>query len=469
MRIIKDKKQTVPLDSPYISSSSPSSGQSSNYVLSKCIGRGNFGDVYRAQQVSTNRLVAIKVVNLDESPDDIKQIIKEIHFLSRLRNPYIIRYIESFSQEYNMYIVMEYCGGGSCSDLLKYHKKLPEEIVGYIIHRVLLGLQYLHQEHKVHRDIKSANILLTELGQVKLGDFGVSTEITMTKMKKNTFVGTPFWMAPEVITRAKLIEGNVKNCANSNGNYNGGNTGYNEKADIWSTGITTIELVTGSPPLSQYDPLKILFDIPKKRPPSLSGIDFSDNIKSFVKHCLIKEPDKRSSATALLRHKFFKACVTEDVQARLINLISLKIANDDHRAGYKPRFRISGKLDNGKENLEAPIEWEFTNTLIQQQKTTPRSPLLEEVDEFIDDSSSNYPSNVLEQNNMTSLKLISTKQHVTSRKCELLFNCLHMVQLRGKDEYTRCQVEKFIDSVCDFEEKNPGFCNAIVEELEKHI
>ena len=128
----------------------------------------------------------------------------------------------------------------------------------------MLGLQYLHQEHKVHRDIKLANILLTELGQVKLGDFGVSTEITMTKMKKNTFVGTPFWMAPEVITRAKLIEGNVKNCANSNGNYNGGNTGYNEKADIWSTGITTIELVTGSPPLSQYDPLKILFDIPKK-------------------------------------------------------------------------------------------------------------------------------------------------------------------------------------------------------------
>ena len=107
--------------------------------------------------------------------------------------------------------------------------------------------------------------------------------------------------------------------------------------------------------------------------------------------------------------------------------------------------------------------------MIQQQKTTPRLPLLEEVDEFIDDSSSNYPSNVLEQNNMTSLKLISTKQHVTSRKCELLFNCLHMVQLRGKDEYTRCQVEKFIDSVCDFEEKNPGFCNAIVEELEKHI
>ena len=201
----------------------------------------------------------------------------------------------------------------------------------------------------------------------------------------------------------------------------------------------------------------------------MSGIDFSDNIKSFVKHCLIKEPDKRSSATALLQHKFFKACVTEDVQARLINLISLKIANDDHRAGYKPRFRISGKLDNGKENLEAPIEWEFTNTLIQQQKTTPRLPLLEEVGEFIDDSSSNYPSNVLEQNNMTSLKLISTKQHVTSRKCELLFNCLHMVQLRGKDEYTRCQVEKFIDSVCDFEKKNPGFCNAIVEELEKHI
>ena len=129
MRIIKDKKQTVPLDSPYISSSSPLSGQSSNYVLSKCIGRGNFGDVYRAQQVSTNRLVAIKVVNLMNPQTISNKSSKRSISLSRLRNPYIIRYIESFSQEYNMYIVMEYCGGGSCSDLLKYHKSYLKRLL----------------------------------------------------------------------------------------------------------------------------------------------------------------------------------------------------------------------------------------------------------------------------------------------------------------------------------------------------
>lgn len=156
-------------------------------------------------------VVAIKMINLEDSEDEIKVLVQEIAFLSQLRSPYITHYYGTYLKDVTMWIAMEYCGAGSCSDLLKCHKKLSEDVTCFIIRDCLKGLQYLHSEKKIHRDIKSANILLTLDGQVKLADFGVSGQITATHVKKETFVGTPFWMAPEVITRKH---------------------GYNEKADI---------------------------------------------------------------------------------------------------------------------------------------------------------------------------------------------------------------------------------------------
>lgn len=233
---------------------------------------------------------------------------------------------------------MEYCGGGSCADLLKCHKFLSEEIAALIIRDSLRGLQYLHSEKKIHRDIKSANILLTEDGQVKLADFGVSGQITATKAKRDTFVGTPYWMAPEIITRRH---------------------GYTEKVDIWSLGITAIELVTGSPPHSDSDPMEILFKIPKMPSPTLSEKDFSSDLVDFIKICLVKKPHGRPTATVLLKHRFFK-CIKR--HTNLIPLIEEKNTwkkenNKINNLSKNPKFPIQNKVYVD----EAPsFRWNFT-------------------------------------------------------------------------------------------------------------
>lgn len=233
-----------------------------------------------------------------------------------------------------MWIVMEYCGGGSCADLLKCHNFLNEDVVCFIVRETLRGLDYLHSERKIHRDIKAANILLTSSGAVKLADFGVSGQITATHVRKDTFVGTPFWMAPEIITRK---------------------TGYNEKVDIWSLGITTIELVTGSPPYSDREPMKILFQIPKNPAPLLTGSNYSNYLKEFVRFCLIKNPLHRPSASILLKTKFIRQC------RRHVNLVSLIEQKDkwmhSHRPNSKkPRYHIDDKLYT---KSEASFKWNF--------------------------------------------------------------------------------------------------------------
>lgn len=403
------------------------------YDFQKCIGRGNFGDVYRAIDLTQRNKVAIKVVSLDESTEEMKQIIQEIHFLSKLRNPFVIQYIESFLEGYNMFIVMEYCGGGSCADLLRFHKKLEEDVVSYIIKGVLSGLKYLHSEHKVHRDIKLANILLTEKGDIKLADFGVSGEITMTRLKKNTFVGTPFWMAPEVITRSRTTE----------------ESGYDEKADIWSTGITTIELVTGSPPLSEYDPLKVLFEIPKKRPPLLCGVDFSENIKDFVKYCLVKDPKKRPSSDILSHHYFITR--GHDVRDKLAKLIRTKNIHYESKSGRKPRFKIE-HLMKSPNNTFAPILWEFG---------TERNPEPKPGNQKLASGNGDLKQENDEEDHS------SETGNFFKDKGGVLLYCLERVYFRGRSEFTRRTVENLTKDITRYEEQLPGLCHAIVEELER--
>ncbi|AWP07575.1 putative serine/threonine-protein kinase TAO3 [Scophthalmus maximus] len=249
------------------------------------IGHGSFGAVYFARNSYSNEVVAIKKMSYNgkQTTEKWQDIIKEVKFLGQLRHPNTIEYKGCYLKDNTAWLVMEYCLG-SASDLLEVHKKpLQEMEIAAITHGALLGLAYLHSHNMIHRDVKAGNILLTELGQVKLADFGSASIASPA----NSFVGTPYWMAPEVIL------------AMDEGQYEG-------KVDIWSLGITCIELAERKPPLFNMNAMSALYHIAQNDSPTLQSNEWSDPFRSFVDYCLLKIPQDRPSSGELLRHDFVR-------------------------------------------------------------------------------------------------------------------------------------------------------------------
>ncbi|XP_062942130.1 serine/threonine-protein kinase TAO3 [Cynocephalus volans] len=249
------------------------------------IGHGSFGAVYFATNAHTNEVVAIKKMSYSgkQTHEQWQDILKEVKFLRQLRHPNTIEYKGCYLKEHTAWLVMEYCLG-SASDLLEVHKKPLQEVeIAAITDGALQGLAYLHSHALIHRDIKAGNILLTEPGQVKLADFGSASMASPA----NSFVGTPYWMAPEVIL------------AMDEGQYDG-------KVDIWSLGITCIELAERKPPLFNMNAMSALYHIAQNDSPTLQSNEWTDSFRRFVDYCLQKTPQERPTSVELLRHDFVR-------------------------------------------------------------------------------------------------------------------------------------------------------------------
>ncbi|XP_036230326.1 mitogen-activated protein kinase kinase kinase kinase 5 isoform X7 [Bactrocera oleae] len=271
------------------------------YELIQKIGSGTYGDVYKAKRIQSNELAAIKVIKL-EPTDDIQIIQQEIIMMRDCRHKNIITYYGSYLRRDKLWICMEYCGGGSLQDIYQVTGPLTEQQIAYMCRETLKGLEYLHTMGKMHRDIKGANILLTEQGDVKLADFGVSAQITATINKRKSFIGTPYWMAPEVAAVERK-------------------GGYNQLCDIWAVGITAIELAELQPPMFDLHPMRALFLMSKSgfKPPTLSNKEkWSTTFHNFVKTALTKNPKKRPTAECLLKHPFVQGDMSVRVAKELL-------------------------------------------------------------------------------------------------------------------------------------------------------
>ena len=253
------------------------------FDLIELIGQGNYGRVYKVLHKKTGKIYAAKIANIGTN-NEIESFKKEINVLKQCNSPYIVHYYDSYIKNYQIWIILEYCDGGSLLELIKIlPKPLNEEQIASLIYMILTGLNFLHENKKIHRDVKTGNILLTREGIVKLGDFGVSTQLMHSFSKKISKIGTPIYMSPEVIMQNK----------------------YNYKCDIWSLGITAIEMAEGEPPFSKIKPYLVLKKIITQPPKGLKNKDkWSDDFNDFIEKCLIYEPNERPSAKELLKHSF---------------------------------------------------------------------------------------------------------------------------------------------------------------------
>ncbi|KAF7706245.1 mitogen-activated protein kinase kinase kinase kinase 2 [Silurus meridionalis] len=326
-----------------------------DYEIIQRIGSGTYGDVFKARNIKNSKMAAIKIVKLDPG-DDITSIQQEITTMKECKHKNIVAYYGSYHRNTKLWICMEYCGGGSLQDIYHVTGPLKEKQIAYICRETLQGLNHLHETGKIHRDIKGANILLTERGDVKLADFGVAAEISATAAKRKSFIGTPYWMAPEVAAVEKK-------------------GGYNHLCDIWAVGITAIELAELQPPMFDLHPMKALMLMSKSsfQPPKLKDkAQWSAGFHSFVKMCLTKNPRKRPTAETLLQHSFVTQLLTRNLVIELLDMANnpdlhqaLSIDDNDHEANDATPDKIQSK---GK---CLPVERSLSEEQFDQVKFAP--------------------------------------------------------------------------------------------------
>lgn len=332
------------------------------------VGKGGFGVVYRGLVKATNEEVAIKQIDLESNDADLMEINREIQIISECRLPQITRFRGCFVKNYKLWVIMEYVNGGSLYEILQAGPVTNEVTILYIAQQILLALEYLHNQGKIHRDLKSQNILLSSKGEVKLTDFGVSAQLSSNFSRRNTTVGTPYWMAPEVIL-------------NDNG-------GHNNKADIWSLGCCMYELFLGKPPLQKaYPPMKALRYISKCQKDQhfhdiiqLEQLPISPEFKDFLKLCFIVDPRLRFSAKALLKHGFITKNKPDD-KTRIKQIKSL-ITNkhlwdqDNHVPSpqniYLPTEMVHNqKIWNQDKKDVEPVKFDISTIYHSPESTSP--------------------------------------------------------------------------------------------------
>jgi len=435
--------------------------------LQQLIGKGSFGSVYKALHKETGTIVAVKIMPIVGT--DIDTLKKEVLVMKESVSSYIIKFYGSFLKDGDLWIVMENCDGGSVSDIIKSTRNpLNEDQISSIFKQVLKGLSYMHNNKKIHRDIKAGNILLNTQGYAKLADFGVSAELASTISKLRTKIGSPYWMSPEVATRSE----------------------YNKKTDIWSLGITAIEMAEGMPPYSNIPPFMVIFTLAKNPATGLTQPkDWSPEFNSFVNMCLQMDPKHRPTAAELLAHPFILKNRGREVVARLIKDSLPKLEAARCLLSQPPRqenYKVQDNLIEAEEEGDSEKDEEYAGTVIYNDEAVEeKNPNFMEYMKYmdLDVNSPDYMQNHFDDNKKELEEQVLSKSEIKKEvpkeyegySKERLVNIITRlekdmeIELQHIRERYEGKLNKVKSAIEALDDKKPEFPSLPVDEERKEV